>query len=207
MKKNFYILLALFLTRTSFSVAQTHDVSLNLLPIAVANYSLSYMYNFQSEMSVGLVAGRQNLEITDNTLPNSKVSYEGFYLAPEFRYYTKPDLGSDRFFIGGYLKYRNVGTTGQPYLGNLSNGNTVFYDRNNSGLALGGMLGKLWQTKIGLNFSLWTGIGYYLFDTETYTNNYDPSKDPLGSSESINIPDLDVRVGLNFGYRFGLPKR
>ena len=180
--------------------AQTHDVSLNLAPIVFGNYSGNYSFNFEEDMSAGAVIGYQNFKISDG---NTEYSYKGFYVAPEFRYYFNPDEGNDGFFAGGYLKYRNMGTSGKPYTGFLEDGTNVDYDQKNSGLALGVMFGKLWQTRIGLNFSVWSGIGYYLFDKTTYTNSYDPDKDPFFVNATTNLPSLDFRLGLNVGYRIG----
>jgi hypothetical protein len=96
-----------------------------------------------------------------------------------------------------------MGTSGSPYVGFLEDGTAVDYDQRNSGLALGIMTGKLWQTRIGLNFTFWSGIGYYLFDKTKYTNSYNPDKDPSVISVSTNLPSLDFRLGINVGYRIG----
>lgn len=184
--------------------AQTHDVSLNLAPIVFSNYSVNYMYNFTDEMSVGSVLGYQNITVDNTVTGTGEIKYTGFYIAPEFRYYFNPDEGNDKFYAGGYLKYRNAGTSGGVYSGFLSDGTTlVDYDVKNNGLALGIVFGKLWQTRVGLNFTLWSGVGYYLFDTESYTNNYDPDKDPALITVTTNLPALDFRFGINVGYRIG----
>lgn len=192
----------------STAKAQTHDVSLNLAPIALSNYSANYLFNFADEMSVGSVIGYQNFEITGTgtgTGASSTIAYKSFYIAPEFRYYFNPDEGNDGFFAGAYLKYRNAGTTGDVNIGELEDGTLVNYDEKNNGLALGIMTGRLWQTRIGLNFSIWSGFGYYLFDVTSYTNGYDPEKDPsvFGASATTNLPALDFRLGVNVGYRIG----
>jgi hypothetical protein len=180
--------------------AQTHDVSLNIAPIIFSNYSVNYSFNFEEDMSAGAVIGYQNFKISDGT---TDYAFKGFYIAPEFRYYFNPDEGNDGFFAGAYLKYRNMGTSGSPYVGFLEDGTAVDYDQRNSGLALGIMTGKLWQTRIGLNFTFWSGIGYYLFDKTKYTNSYDPDKDPSFTTISTNLPSLDFRLGINVGYRIG----
>jgi hypothetical protein len=180
--------------------AQTHDVSLNLAPMVLGNYSLNYSFNFQEDMSAGTVIGYQNLKIDDGT---TTYSYKGFYVAPEFRYYFNPDEGNDGFFAGGYLKYRNMGTEGEPYIGVLEDGTDVLYDTKNSGLALGILTGKLWQTRFGMNITIWSGIGYYLINKTTYTNSYNPDTDPYLTTTYTNLPTLDFRLGLNIGYRIG----
>jgi hypothetical protein len=180
--------------------AQTHDVSLNIAPIIFSNYSVNYSFNFEEDMSVGAVIGYQNFKLTTGS---TEYAFKGIYIAPEFRYYFNPDEGNDGFFAGAYLKYRNLGTSGEPYIGQLEDGTVVDYDQKNNGLALGIMTGKLWQTRIGLNFTFWSGIGYYLFDKTKYTNSYNPDKDPSVISVSTNLPSLDFRLGINVGYRIG----
>ncbi|MCU0441352.1 MAG: DUF3575 domain-containing protein [Bacteroidia bacterium] len=203
MKKNLILALALGFCGIKAIKAQTHDVSLNIAPIVFSNYSVNYMFNFTDEMSVGSVIGYQNITIDDPTVAGGEIKYTGFYLAPEFRYYFNPDEGNDKFYAGGYLKYRNAGTSGDIYTGFLADGSLVNYDVKNNGVALGIVFGKLWQTRVGLNFTLWSGVGYYLFDNESYTNNYDPDKDPNLITINSNLPSLDFRFGVNVGYRIG----
>lgn len=203
MKKLLTIALATTLIGLKSLDAQTHDVSLNIAPIALSNYSVNYLYNFADDMSVGSVIGYQNFKIDDPSVAGGTVGYTSFYLAPEFRYYFNPDEGNDKAFAGGYLKYRNAGTTGEVYSGFLSDGTPVDYDVRSNGVALGIMFGRLWQTRIGLNFSIWSGIGYYLFDKTSYSNSYDPDKDPGVINVTTNLPSLDFRLGINVGYRFG----
>lgn len=180
--------------------AQTHDISLNLAPMVLGNYSLNYSFNFQEDMSGGIVVGYQNLKISDGT---NDYAYKGFYIAPEFRYYFNPNEGNDGFFAGGYLKFRNMGTDGKPYFGYLEDGTYVEYDQKNVGLALGAMAGKLWQTRFGMNFTIWSGLGYYLINKDSYTNSYIPDKDPALVTTTTNLPALDFRFGVNIGYRIG----
>jgi hypothetical protein len=200
MKKITLIAVASALLGFTKTNAQTHDVSLNIAPIFLGNYSGNYSFNFEEEMSAGMVVGYQNLKLDDGV---TSYSYKGFYLAPEFRFYFNPNEGNDGFFAGAYLKYRNMGTSGEPYVGSLANGNVVGYDQKNNGLALGILTGKLWQSRKGFNFSVWTGIGYYLFDKTTYTNDYNPDEDPTMVTIKDNLPSLDFRFGLSVGYRIG----
>jgi hypothetical protein len=184
--------------------AQTHDISLNLAPIAFSNYSLAYYYNLDDNMSVGSVIGYQNLKIssTDFNWNSEDIGYKGFYIAPEFRYYFNPDEGNDGYFAGVYTKFRSIGTTGDAYSYIDDNGDIKGYDEKNTGLSLGITTGRLWATRVGLTFSTWMGIGYFLFDKTTYTNDYDPSKELF--TVDTNLPTLDFRVGITVGYRIGM---
>lgn len=181
--------------------AQTHDVTLNLAPMAFGNYSGNYSFNFNENMSAGSVFGFQNLEIGSG---EDKVGFKGFYIAPEYRYYFNPARkGNDGFFAGGYMKYRNMWTTGgantiETYDGNTTT--TISYDEKHRGLAMGVLAGNVWVAKSGFLFSTWLGLGYYLFDKTTYTNGYKPD---ASTSIETNLPKLDFRLGLSVGYRFG----
>jgi hypothetical protein len=176
--------------------AQTHDVSINLAPMAFGNYSGNYSFNFNENMSAGSVFGYQNLEVGSG---EDKVGFKGFYVAPEYRYYFNPEKDNDGFFAGGYLKYRNMGTTGGANRIENWDGTTFSYDEKNSGLALGVITGKVWIARNGITFSTWAGLGYYLFNETTYTNGYKPDE-----SLETNLPALDFRLGLSVGYRFGM---
>jgi hypothetical protein len=181
----------------------THDASINLAPMAFGNYSGAYHLNFNENMSLGSVVGYQNLEIktTDMSGNSSTVGYKGFYVAPEFRYYFNPGNGNEGFFAGAYMKFRSMGTTGNAYADLDKDGSIKNYDEKNTGLSAGVIAGRLWATPSGITFSTWFGLGYYLFDNTTYTNNFDP--DPAFSLDT-NLPTLDFRLGLSVGYRFGM---
>jgi hypothetical protein len=178
--------------------AQTHDASVNLAPMPFGNYSGNYSFNFKEDMSAGIVLGHQNLEISSG---EDKVGFKGFYIAPEYRYFFNPGKGNDGAFVGGYLKYRSMRTTGDANTGMDKSGRLVEYDEKNNGVSAGVLLGNTWVSKKGIMFSLWGGMGYYLFNKVSYTNNYDP--DP-GLDLKTNLPSFDFRFGLSLGYRFGM---
>lgn len=183
------------------------DLQLNLAPIAVNNFSLFAGYNFEKDMTAGGVVGYQNLSLETTTfdsngsLTTSEISYSGFYIAPEFRFYFDPSReGNDGWYAGGYLKYRNFGTSGEAYTYYDSvNDEFIGYDRSSNGMALGIVSGRMWTTRIGLTFGTWAGLGYYLFDVES--TSVDLPEDNTIDLES-NLPALDFRLGINVGYRF-----
>ncbi|MDP1725176.1 MAG: DUF3575 domain-containing protein [Bacteroidota bacterium] len=184
--------------------AQTHDISLNLAPIAFSNYSGNYFFNLTDKTAVGGVIGYQNLEMTSTSSFSTtplKYTYGGFYLAPEGRYYFNPSDANDGYFIGGYLKFRSMGTSGNALSGLDIDGTYKEYDSRNTGISLGLTSGRMFVTDFGLTISTWAGIGYYLYDKETFTNNFKP--DPTFSLDT-NLPSLDFRVGINVGYRIGM---
>lgn len=172
------------------------DVQFNIAPVAFANYSFYAGYNFEKDMTVGTVLGYQNLSISSTT-SSEEVSYSGFYIAPEFRFYFDPSReGNDGWYAGGYLKFRSYGTTGEPYGGIDPDGNFVEYDQSNNGLALGILSGRMWTTRFGLTFGTWAGLGYYLFDVES------TSVELQEQDITTTLPALDFRLGVNVGYRF-----
>jgi hypothetical protein len=177
--------------------AQSHDASFNLAPMVFSNYSINYSLNMNDNVSLGTVLGYQNIEVTSTD--DEKIGYKGFYIAPECRYYFNPDRrGNTGFFAGGYMKYRNMRTTGNVNSGFDVSGRLIDYDMKNSGLAIGGMIGKMWVANIGVIFSVWGGLGYYVYNSTTYTNGFTPR----ANEDAPSLPPLDFRFGLSVGYRF-----
>lgn len=67
------------------------------------------------------------------------------------------------------------------------------------------MAGHKWATKSGFTFETWSGIGRYLFTTESYSDGYDPDDDDFFGdlvSESDDLPSWDFRLGITLGWRF-----
>jgi hypothetical protein len=187
----------------SVAVAQTSDISFNLAPVLFSNYSLNYSFNFADNMSVGTVVGYQNLKVTATSTggASESIGYGGFYIAPEFRYYFNPTRNdNDGFYLGGYTKFRRMGSTGDSYESIDINGDVKKYDQKNTGLSAGLLFGRQWVTDFGLFFNTWSGIGYFLYDKTTYTNNYAPDNSVVITT---SLPSLDFRLGVNIGYRIG----
>ncbi|NVK05706.1 MAG: DUF3575 domain-containing protein [Flavobacteriia bacterium] len=198
--KNSLLLFALIgLSATTYGQSRgggNIDVQLNIANIAFGNYSAFVGYNMEKDLTLGGVLGYQNFSI-GSTTSGEEISYTGFYIAPEARFYFDPSRsGNDGWYGMGYLKFRSAGTSGEPYLGQDVDGNTVSYDQSNNGLALGIGGGRMWTTRFGVTFGAWVGAGYYLFDVES--TSVELQEQDIVS----NLPSLDFRFGVNVGYRF-----
>lgn len=174
----------------------TTEIQINFANIAFGNYSAFVGYNTAADITLGSVFGYQNLTLTDD-VTDEQISYTGFYVAPEARLFFNPgERGNDGWYGMGYLKYRSAGTSGAPLTGVDLNGNSVNYDQHSNAMALGIGGGRLWSTRVGVNFSIWAGLGYYLFNARTY------SVDIQDPTIETNLPAIDFRWGVNVGYRF-----
>lgn len=176
--------------------AQTHDVSLNLAPMIVNNFSGAYFYNINDELSTGGTVGYQNLKLGDD------FQYSGIYIAPEARFFFNPNYENDGVFIGGYLKFRNFKSTGGTTTIIDDNGNfeTINYDIVNTGFGAGVTTGWQFVHDSGFLFAVWSGVGAY------FVNSYKYSDDRIDDDlfgDSGNLPGIDFRLGVSVGWRFG----
>lgn len=176
-----------------------HEVKTNVLGLLFNQFGVTYEYILNDNMGVGATVSYFT--------PPSTFSYEytAFSITPEFKYYFDPTrMDADKYFIGGYLKYRN--TNADNYLFYTDdNGDEVIVGQKTNGVALGIMSGRKWVTKSGFMIESWAGFGRYLFTAESYTNGYDPDEDDfLGAlvSASDDLPSWDFRLGLTVGWRF-----
>ena len=183
--KKILLILSLFVSTLSFG--QSFDVSLNLAPMVVNNYSGAFMYNLNDDMSVGSVIGYQNLKLGD-------FKFQSFYIAPEFRFYFDADE-NDGYYAAGYMKFRSA-SSNENY-GFNENGDYVEYEITNTGLAVGANFGRVWSTRSGFFFNPWSGLGLFVFDKQKYSNDYVPSDE-----ETTNLSNFEFRLGLSLGWRF-----
>jgi hypothetical protein len=190
----------------------TTEIGINPFGYLFGNYNLLGGYNFseQSAIYVELAYTRNKFPYTGldtNTgFPVLKdVVFSGFSIAPEFRYYFSPDDANDRWFIGGYLKFRTSSTSGQPYMGFDKDDEPVFYDLKNVALIPGITFGYHLVTNSNLTFTFWTGGGYALLYNETKDPDFAPSTSPgIGIVNEVftTFNKLDFRGGITVGYRF-----
>lgn len=187
------------------------EVGINPLGYIWGNYNLMAGLHFSDEASLFLeIAYNRNKfpysSIDSNGFPiATDVVFNGFSMSPEFRYYFAPDDGNDKWFVGGYLKFRVSSTSGTPYTGIDENEDFVPYDLSNVALAPGLTFGYEWVTRSGLTITLWSGMGYALIYTERKSPDFIPSTDPFYNTYNFALDTfnkLDFRGGFTLGYRF-----
>lgn len=187
------------------------EVGINPFGYLFGNYNVIGGLHFSEESSLFLeVAYNRNkfpyTSVDTNGFPiATDVVFTGFSMAPEYRYYFAPDEGNDKWFVGGYLRFRVSSTDGAPYFGIDQDDEVVYYDLTNVALAPGITFGYEWATKSGLTITLWSGAGYAVIYSETKTPDFTPSDDPFSStfnSVLTTFNKLDFRGGFTLGYRF-----
>lgn len=198
--KKLTILTGVFALLFSVNLSAQHEVKTNVAGLLFNQFGLTYEYVLNDNVGVGAT-------VSYFTAP-AVFSYEytAFSFTPEFKYYLDPTrMDADKYFVGGYLKYRN--TSADEYLFTIdANGDDQTIGQTTNGVALGIMTGRKWVTKSGFMFETWAGFGRYLFTTESYTNDYDPeTAGGLGSLVAAvdDLPSWDYRIGITVGWRFG----
>ena len=120
-----------------------------------------------------------------------------FAFNTEYRFYFN-SIKAEGIFAGPYLNYRY---TSAPDFTNFINSNSesIEVEQTSSGIALGLITGKKWVHSSGFVYGSHVGVGRYLFESKTYSNNYEPSDDQDDFDE---LPAFNLRFGLSIGYRF-----
>lgn len=182
-------------------------VHLNLAPMAFGTYSLNAEYNFADNMSAVATLGYTGLNIETTTYDGNgnpvidETGYNGFIFVPEFRFFFDPSRkDNDNYFAGGFIKYRNWSTSGEAFSTIDINGDLVSYDETNNGISAGITTGRIWTTKAGFTVSVWSGIGYFLYNNTSKTVDFEESPSILAIEN--NLPALDFRLGVCLGWRF-----
>lgn len=199
--KKIKLLLGIVAMSLSLNLGAQHEVKTNVLGLLFNQFGATYEYVLEDNLGIGA-------SISYFTPPSSfSYDYSAFAFTPEVKYYIDPTRrDADKYFVGGYLKYRN--TVADEYLLTFDDdGNDLYIGQTTNGLAIGIMSGRKWVTKSGFTFETWAGFGRYLFTAESYTDGYDPDEadDIFGDliSSADDLPSWDVRVGITLGWRFG----
>ena len=190
MKRTLLVLIGLTLLIPDKTKAQDHEIQTNMLGIFINNYSISYERLLKDK------GWFSNVEYFVN--PKSfNYDYTAFAFNTEYRFYFNSKK-AEGIFAGPYLNYRY---TSAPDFTNFINSNSesIEVEQTSSGIALGLITGKKWVHSSGFVYGSHVGVGRYLFESKTYSNNYEPSDDQDDFDE---LPAFNLRFGLSIGYRF-----
>ena len=163
----------------NFSATKNHEVSLDVIAaLAIPAFSPRYEYILGRYSGVGadlFIAFEDNLDF-----------YEILSLTPYYRQYffSKEDYGAKGFYAEGFMKFYTFDSDGQLF---LSNGDSANYDKNYFETAIGAGIGWKWVSDSGFLVDLGIGVG----------RNLGLADEPEGFN-----PEVQVRGGLNFGWRF-----
>lgn len=185
MKKTIIFTLALF--AAIITQAQI-DAKINPIGAIFGNPDLSVEFAATEDigLEVGLGFNFGNIDITDVSFNRNGIA--GFLAG---KYYFSPQEGMDRFGIGLYMRYRNIGLTAENIEEDFNNfTRTVF--------AGGFMITQKWVNSSNVVFGIDFGVGrafvkrFKFDDEENSTVNVD------------DIPLLNIDLILRFavGYRF-----
>ena len=189
----------------SFGTLQAqHDVKINMLGLIFGNYGVNYEYVISPEMSTGAGINYYIYKLTSTDFSGTtttELTYTGFNISPEFRFYFNPDDDAEGAYAGAYLKYRTATGDGNWYYD--PQGILQTTSRTNTGLAFGIMGGKKWVADVGFIFETYFGIGKYIMQNTKYgTPDYEAYHDQFTTFELIGLSSIDLRIGLGLGWRF-----
>lgn len=171
----------------------TYDVQANLLGAFNGNYSMYLGWNFANNSSFGVNGGYLSQSGEFDRLR------EGFYVAPEYRYFFgSKDTRNRGFFIGPYVKYSQGFDNNRLHAEETPTDTIIIpYNMNYQRLSVGANVGLVNIPKGRFIFSVWAGFGAHVWreedfsiDTETYT------------LEEEFQDRFDARLEVGVGYRF-----
>lgn len=166
--------------------AQKNEIQVNVLGTLLNCYGVTYERGY---IDTGWATG---LFFFNN--PSSfDYDYSAFSLTSEFRFYFKGEEEATGYFVAPYLNYRY---TSAPEYATI---NTTEIEKSTNGLAIGINTGKKWVHRTGFMYGTHIGIGRYVFDEASYSGGYEPDDFASGLDE---LPKLDLRLGVNIGFRF-----
>jgi hypothetical protein len=167
----------------NFVAVKKHEISLDVTAaLAIPAFSPRYEYILGRYSGVGV-----DLFISiedDNDLDFSE--YESFSLTPYYRQYffSKEDYGAKGFYAEGFVKFYTFDSV-ETF--SLPNGNPSFNSESLFETAVGVGIGWKWVSDSGFLIDLGFGLG----------RNLGLADDPFENND-----DLQIRGGLNFGWRF-----
>ena len=213
-----------------------NQIDIELTDIPTAFFSFSYERAINKHMSLGLGVGFKSEEglvqfsgIDTDKIQTNDITYSGYKLIPEFRYYINESLNGymlTGFYVGAYLKYSNFNS---DLIGNYVDSQDVShlfeYEGKITVTSIGLMVGyKLPVTKhFSIDFLIaGPGSGSYDFKLKNIIPPPDEFYDDLNNAlEEYSILDfinadfkfrdnklrskfsaLSFRYGISLGYSF-----
>ena len=207
MKKLFITLMAgyLFVFQTNAQDLK-HNLKLNLLSLLAVNISLQdeYTLNGNSAVCLGFSYLPERKIITNGVPEDRKVevedlSFSGFSITPEYRYYFKGN-GPKGLYLAGYFRYAKYSTSEGLYKFKRDDGTyePVKISGDYTTAVVGVMLGSQWLLSDRMTLDWWilgAGFGSQKAD---YTGkgdfDADDQQDIKDSFEDINVGGIDASV-------------
>ncbi len=188
------------------SLAQKNVLKINILSLALGNISMQEEYSINGHSSVALGAsylpsrGLPGFAVSNDPSNNAKdLSFSGFSITPEYRYYLKGN-GPKGLYFAGYIRY-------SKYSADKFN---ISYDRTSGGInnllltgdfttTVGGiMLGSQWLLGDKWTLDWWIlGAGFGSLKGEFESTGDFTSEDQTDIKNevaSIDVPSVDINV-------------
>lgn len=170
----------LLLFATTNKLKAQIDVTTNPVALLFRGVSISGDLVINKNFSLEAQLGYNNREIDDDG------DYKSFPATVFGKYYLKPDLGADKFYISAFARYVN-----RSY--DFSDESRIEYNQNRFGIGFG--LGYKVVSNGGFVFDIGLGVGRALTDKTTVNN------EELGE-ETIDWPEVMFAGKLAIGWRF-----
>ncbi len=183
--------------KSKYSSDPENCIKLKVIPLLFRMASLQYERKIKDNMTV---ACDVNLLFFSATTGGTTVSYNGFGLSPEFRFYPGGEAMKG-FFIGPYLSYLGMSLKGE--VENTARGKGTGEISGITAIGGGAILGWKWifgdvfalETHLGLNYLSLTLPGKMDYKYEDGTSG----SEDLGSFSGSGILPT---AGLSLGYAF-----
>ncbi len=180
----------LFIAGIAYNSQAQMDVQLNPVGILFNSVDLSAEFGVSPDFGIegNLGYDFQNYDFDDVQYKNN-----AFGVRAIGKYYFSPQDGTDRWNVGGYLRY----SQGKATVNDQDNSSG---DVKNTKLALGFYTGYKWVSRKNVVFELGIGLGRKLIRTYEYSDG------TTVNTDDIPLLNADVFGRLSLGYRFGGPK-
>ncbi len=174
------LLFTCILTLFSFSLTAQLDAKVNVGSALFGGLGIAGDFALSENTSLSAGLGYASTKFGSETF-----KYSNLRIVPEFRYYLNPELGADRFFVGGYGKLAFVTAKDQ------SDNTETDATRG----ALGILFGNKWVGDGGFVFELNMGLGRAtVFGSADGDDEFEEAYGTLTA--------FDFRLGIIAGWRF-----
>jgi len=192
---------ACLLTLFFFSANAQIEVKVNPIGILFGTPDISAEYivsdNFGVELRIPFNFNTRTqaaFDLTTGELTDNEIKTAGIGAILSARYYFNPDYGADKFYAGGYLKFKT---------GTGKNSIDTDFDYRDRRVAVGALLGYKWLSAKGISFDFTVGGGRALVSGRTY-DNPDLTEAQIDAFELLgNLGKIDFIGSIAVGYRFG----
>ena len=206
MKKIFIVSVILFVF--SNSMFAQFEIKANLFGLIFKNYGAGIEYGINNNFSANIFVNQNNYYSMDmmdyaGVIDHKKTTSSTFSITPEIKFFFIPDKGIDNMFISVYFGYQNSNIYDMVHYLYTIKYKEVSFGLNKQSLIIGFGFGKKKVFNSGIFIDVYYGIGKMIPYNITYSDYRVEEFIELNNSFVSNI---DLRMHLSIGYRFGKKK-